>query len=75
MRSTAAQGDEDHAAGEHVDEVSESEDCEAGKKPQAGRRFRTVPEPEIREIRKFRNAGNTGNPEIPDLVSNFLEGG
>ena len=40
-----------------------------------GRRFRTVPEPEIREIRKFRNAGNTGNPEIPDLVSSFLEGG
>ena len=49
MRSTAAQGDEDHVAGEHVDEVSESEDCEAGKKPQAGRRFRIVPEPELED--------------------------
>ena len=73
MRSTAAQGDEDHAAGEHVDEVSESEDCEAGKKPQAGRRFRIVPEPELEDgsgqfrNRKFGKSGNLGMPEIPEI--------
>ena len=49
MRSTAAQGDVDHAVGEHVDEVSESEDYEAGKKPQAGRWFRKVLEPELED--------------------------
>ena len=49
MRSTAAQGDEDHTAGEQVDEEPEYEDDEVGKKPQTWRQFRIVLEPELED--------------------------
>ena len=73
--STAAEGYEDYKAGEQVDEEPEYEDDEIGKKPQTWRQFRIVPEPELKDDSgQFRKSGNLGNPEIPDLVSNFLEG-
>ena len=47
MRSTAAQGDEDHKAGKQANEEPEDEDDKAMKKPQTWRQFWIVPKPEL----------------------------
>ena len=65
MRSTAAQGDEDHEAGEQADEEFEYEDGEAGKKPQTRRQFRIVSEPELEDgSEQSRKSGKLGNLEV-----------